>query len=311
MSLGSKKGIKTMYRKLLFIAILFMFNVSTVYWILKIIDLLSIIRGLDGMSSSGGKDYNASAERVLGAFALINYILTDGVVLWRAWVLCNMESKWLLFVPLFFLVCCSLIATIAIRITLEVIPVAESSTYQKLTRAIDICQIANLVFSLIINFSTTLIIAMKAWYINIAGDSSFIIAESTSQAVPTVDCTGPSGHPKQKADWRRAGLFYCISGATVLVSSLIRLPFGTLGDIYTPVNIQVAGIYPIVVLLLVSQGKSLDRTVFNTMTQQAPIVPNRSAELGNMSFHVASRLSRINEVDGRYIDKQEERGRAG
>uniref|UniRef100_A0A0W0FXP5 Uncharacterized protein n=1 Tax=Moniliophthora roreri TaxID=221103 RepID=A0A0W0FXP5_MONRR len=278
-----------------------MFNVSTVYWILKIIDLLSIIRGLDGMSSSGGKDYNASAERVLGAFALINYILTDGVVLWRAWVLCNMESKWLLFVPLFFLVCCSLIATIAIRITLEVIPVAESSTYQKLTRAIDICQIANLVFSLIINFSTTLIIAMKAWRFR----------RWIAQDLRAIRNKKRTGGERVLILLIESGLFYCISGATVLVSSLIRLPFGTLGDIYTPVNIQVAGIYPIVVLLLVSQGKSLDRTVFNTMTQQAPIVPNRSAELGNMSFHVASRLSRINEVDGRYIDKQEERGRAG
>lgn len=54
-----------------------------------------------------------------------------------------------------------------------------------------------------------------------------------------------------------SGLFYCISGvssiqsglftlaltkrqATVLICSVVRLPVGTLGDIYTPVNVQIA-----------------------------------------------------------------------
>lgn len=46
------------------------------------------------------------------------------------------------------------------------------------------------------------------------------------------------------------------------MSTVIRLPIGTLGDLYTPVNAQLAGIYPIVVLLLVNQDRSLDKTIF-------------------------------------------------
>lgn len=49
---------------------------------------------------------------------------------------------------------------------------------------------------------------------------------------------------------------------TILVSTVIRLPVGTLGDLYEPVNVQFAGIYPIVVLLLVNHERSLDKTIF-------------------------------------------------
>ena len=78
-----------------------------------------------------------------------------------------------------------------------------------------------------------------------------------------------------------SGIFYCISlvsnpsevvalsfmshsylQITVLVATLVRLPVGTLGDLYTPVNVQLAGIYPIVVLILINHERSLDRTIF-------------------------------------------------
>ncbi|EEB89220.1 hypothetical protein MPER_12707 [Moniliophthora perniciosa FA553] len=251
-----KKGLKTTIRKLLFIAILFMFVVSTTYWVLKIVALLSSIQTLNGKSSGGIDDQSGSVEEVFAALALVNYVLTDGVVLWRAWVLCSMESKRLLLVPLFFLVCCSfsVMATIVIRIILEVTPIAESPERHRLTRAIDVCQVSNLIFSLIINLSTTLIIAMKTWRFR----------RWIAQDLWAIRNKSQTGGERILVLLIESGLFYCISGATVLVSSLIRLPLGTLGDIYTPVNIQIAGIYPIVVLLLVSQGKSLDPTVFNT-----------------------------------------------
>jgi len=45
-----------------------------------------------------------------------------------------------------------------------------------------------------------------------------------------------------------------------LVSPVIHLPFGTLGDIFMPVTVQLAGMYPIIVLLLVENNRSLDTT---------------------------------------------------
>jgi hypothetical protein len=40
----------------------------------------------------------------------------------------------------------------------------------------------------------------------------------------------------------------------LLASTLIRLPNGTLGDIYGPVNVQLASIYPVIVFLLVTRS---------------------------------------------------------
>ncbi|KAK0243188.1 hypothetical protein EDD85DRAFT_319644 [Armillaria nabsnona] len=67
---------------------------------------------------------------------------------------------------------------------------------------------------------------------------------------------------------------------TVLIATLIRLPYGTLGDVYTPVNIQFAGIYPTIVLLLVSRQGALNETVIFTFQdksnpqERAPDVSN-------------------------------------
>ncbi|KAJ7478273.1 hypothetical protein FB451DRAFT_1557006 [Mycena latifolia] len=65
-----------------------------------------------------------------------------------------------------------------------------------------------------------------------------------------------------------SGVLYCLSAVLVLVASLIRLPQGTLGDLHTPMNVQIAvnlfflrpfvactglfvvGAYPCVVLIL-------------------------------------------------------------
>ncbi|EEB91329.1 hypothetical protein MPER_10327, partial [Moniliophthora perniciosa FA553] len=225
-----KKGLKTTIRKLLFIAIFFMFVVSTAYWVLKIVTLLSTIQNLNGKSSSGIHDRIASAEEVFAALALVNVGNTN-IISFRTLIdspglgfLCSMESKQLLLVPLFFLGCCSfsVMATIVIRIVLEAVSLAESPNH-KLTRAIDVCQISNLIFSLLINLSTTLIIAIKTWRFR----------QWIAQDLRAIRRKNRTGGERVLALLIESGLFYCISGVTVLVSSLIRLPHGTLGDIYT------------------------------------------------------------------------------
>ena len=51
-----------------------------------------------------------------------------------------------------------------------------------------------------------------------------------------------------------------------VVAMFIHLPTAMLGDLYTPVNIQIAGIYPVMVLLLIDQENSLDQTIFSAST---------------------------------------------
>ena len=44
----------------------------------------------------------------------------------------------------------------------------------------------------------------------------------------------------------------------ILVAVLIRLPYGTLGDLFIPTNLQFAGIYPAIVIILVALQRTLD-----------------------------------------------------
>ncbi|KAG7093128.1 hypothetical protein E1B28_009413 [Marasmius oreades] len=168
-----KTGLKNSMRKYLFIMSIFMFFISTLYWISKLLDLLQKIQNgiIDNNPPSTSLTTSPIThfELILGSVALMNYALTDGVVLWRAWAICSDEYRSWLYVPLFFLCCaCTTIsATIIVRITIQSIPHVDGSTsdprIKKLTRAIDVFQTSNLGLSLLMNLSATGLIALKAW----------------------------------------------------------------------------------------------------------------------------------------------------
>ena len=61
---------------------------------------------------------------------------------------------------------------------------------------------------------------------------------------------------------RSTSIFHYYIQIIYLVSMLVSLPKGSVGDLYAPVNIQIAGIYPIIVVLLVNHERSLEYTVF-------------------------------------------------
>ncbi|KAK7044000.1 hypothetical protein VNI00_008168 [Paramarasmius palmivorus] len=277
-----RKGLKTRIRKVLLSGILLMFVISTIYWGFKISNLVDEIQSLKVLAGNSELPDGFGLVNVFAALALVNYVVTDGVVLWRGWVLCSMDYRRPLYFPLFFLVCCcfTVTSTIAVRIALEIVSM-DSPVHRRLVRAIDVCQVANLGFSLIVNLSTTMIIALKTWRFR-----RWIITD-----LQAIEYNKRTRGERVLVLLIESGLLYCISGITVLVSSLIRLPVGTLGDIYTPVNIQIAGIYPIVVLLLVSRGQSLDQTVFNR-TEEHRTPRTRESELDSMRFHVRTTMAR-------------------
>ncbi|KAJ4468038.1 hypothetical protein C8R41DRAFT_930758 [Lentinula lateritia] len=85
------------------------------------------------------------------------------------------------------------------------------------------------------------------------------------------------------------GALYSVSCLTVLMSSLIPLKGldGTVADLYTPVSTQLAGIYPVVVLLLITQDYTLDRTVraFASGGVEIQTGFHHSGQLDTMRFH--------------------------
>ncbi|KAF9069465.1 hypothetical protein BDP27DRAFT_1325395 [Rhodocollybia butyracea] len=219
-----------------------MYTLTTLYTAASIVHLIQIIQGsLLGFSSSFSSPIDFT---LISALLYTNYSLTDGVVVWRAWVLCRNEYSIALSVCIFFLCCttASGMSLIAIRIALSVISTARTGTTLKL--AVDITQVSGLGLSLITNLIATTIVSMKAWRFREMFFSSGPHRPNTSRILVLII---------------ESGVLYSISLIIVIVASIIRLPGGTLGDLYTPVNLQLAGIYLLVVLIMVNKNLTLDK----------------------------------------------------
>lgn len=90
---------------------------------------------------------------------LINYMVTDGIVVWRAWVLCRRNSGRLLYIPVFLwiLACLAMLATLVLRVVITTVRVRID--YDKepasLTRGIDITQVFSFAMTLLTNLTST------------------------------------------------------------------------------------------------------------------------------------------------------------
>lgn len=251
-----------------------MYSIATIHWSLSVANTILVFKD-DFLSSS--LDVNLYLP-VFSSIILINYVLTDGVVVWRAWVLCS-ESRRALKIPVALLFCLAITVTvtIALRIQLTLLPIDQEPL---LSLALNASQMANLIISLLTNISATIIISMKAWRFRRDITQDFARKQTNGNKVMGMIV--------------ESGILYCFSGITVLLASLIRLEIGTLGDIYTPVNFQIAGIYPIVVILLVNQGSSLEKTVFmSTIPHHASSArKHQESHLETMRFDIPVNPSR-------------------
>jgi len=238
-----KQGLDSRSRKYLFWMTVFMYTLTTLYTGASIANLIQIFQ----QSFFQGFSTAPVNLPIFSALFLINYSLTDGVVVWRAWVLCRNDSRAGLYVSLFFL-CCAFLsetATIVIRIALTATPASNTTINAHLTRAIGITQVANLALSLLTNLTATTTVSLKAWRLR----SMFFSGPSQPKTGKVLVLIVESG------------VLYSISLITVLIATVIPLPLGTLGDLYTPVNCQLAGIYPLIVLIMVNKERTLDKAV--------------------------------------------------
>ncbi|THG94358.1 hypothetical protein EW026_g7099 [Hermanssonia centrifuga] len=214
----------------------FPFVLATAYWTLEVAQEIVrmhtyfIDRSL--RYSPNITDYG----KLFDSIVLLNYFSADAVVAWRAWALCRTEYKkvLVLLACMLGLMASSVVATIGVKIAFLLAP--ES---QILVRAIDITQISYLVWSLLTNICATSIISHKTWRYRRA------ITKSLNSIQGKITKT-----ERLLSMFIEAGAIYCLSGIVALVGATIRLPYGTFGDIYRPVNVQIAGMYPIMLTYL-------------------------------------------------------------
>ncbi|KAG7447540.1 uncharacterized protein BT62DRAFT_918826 [Guyanagaster necrorhizus] len=278
-----KRGIQGTTRRVLFCMLVFMFSLSTAHWVLSVYHDLDLITS--GFVNGIPLDNDAASYRrqqclLMNALALINCFLTDGVVVWRAWVLCKQEYPKALMVPIVLLCCTTLSAVvmIGIRIAITVISVSQHIvvTGNALAHSLDVSQVLCSVLTLLTNLSSTTIIGVKAWRYR---------RWITTEVVQSGKRSMTRGE-RVIALLVETGVLYMLSTVFLLVAVWIRLPFGTLGDIYVPVNAQFAGMYPTIVVLFVNRRGPISETdVFTSQSKSdVPDHGRNSVRLESIEF---------------------------
>ncbi|KAJ3555404.1 hypothetical protein NM688_g2597 [Phlebia brevispora] len=215
---------------LLFIMTSFSFGLSSLYWAWEIaaqavrIDIFFIHPEKRGHANL------TTYSPVLDAISRANYFFSDAVVLWRAWVLCREDYKRALWIPFLCLTCAILAGTttLATRVALSV-TVPTSEAHRRLSEAINHSQEIALPLSLMTNVTATTIISHKAWrYRRLIQDTG---KKSQKQSTRI---------QKILALLIESGFIYSIAGTILLIAVFIRFPWGTLGDYYGPVFVEIA-----------------------------------------------------------------------
>ncbi|KAJ7680710.1 hypothetical protein DFH06DRAFT_1464863 [Mycena polygramma] len=231
-----KRGLKTRANSVMLLLTLSMYFLSAGYWahtvsytanLLNRAPLRSLISSRNGITQSS----------LANAIGMINFVLSDGVVLWRAQVTSHHKLRNYLWVSRIFLV----LAAVAVLTTIG-LRIAPAGNESNMT---GILQLLSYVSSLASNISAIAVVAVAAWrrrrMLNVA--------------------TIPGEGTKASSIWTLAvemGAFYCISTFMILPLSFIQLPQGRLGDIYAPIAIDIAGAYPLTVILLIGMKTSFE-----------------------------------------------------
>jgi hypothetical protein len=162
------------------------------------------------------------------------------------------------------------VATIGVRAFINCDPVKRDKG--RLADTLDVFQMITLISSLITNTLGTGIISLKAW-----GYRRWIVEDLKRVVDKRTKAERVLGLLVE------SGVLYIFSGAILVASSVIRLPGShfILGSLYSQAAVHLAGIYPLIVVILVDRESSMDKTLFNST------LPVIITELKPASSHVA------------------------
>ncbi|KAH9024863.1 hypothetical protein EDB85DRAFT_247253 [Lactarius pseudohatsudake] len=245
-----EKGLHSPIKKILFGIIVFMFFLSTAYLAVTMADLILLIKTwylVADLSESAGTT-RSPTEAVLvlfNALTPINSALTDGVVVWRAWVICH-ESH---------------------DIDIDKCKKTAGSTdcdawvndpEGRLANTISVFQEITYTSSLVTNILGTGIISLLAcgchrryrrWIV--ANLQRIVNKRTKAERVMALIV--------------ESGVIYIFTGVVMIGTSLVRLPRShfVLGNLFLPAAPHLAGIYPLMVGMLVSRELSINKTLLN------------------------------------------------
>ncbi|KAI0245431.1 hypothetical protein BJV78DRAFT_1287866 [Lactifluus subvellereus] len=265
--------LETQTHRIVFAVMWFMFALSTMYWISSVVHTFWIIAAW--FSTLDPSTHHPPVWlKMFITILLINYIITDGVVVWRAWVLCPDQSTPVLMLPVVALIINFLFYAIIVGVKAAFFNVpGRHKAHRTLAHIIDVADVSILGLSLLTNVLATSIIALKAWK-HRKSLSQVFGGHKTSQAGRILSLLIESG------------MLYIVIGVLNLVSVGIHLRMGPhiVFDTFQPVAIQLAGIYPIAVLLLVHRDRSLDHTPSHASSTVVNITREQCSHMVPIAF---------------------------
>ncbi|KAJ6587200.1 hypothetical protein DFH09DRAFT_248931 [Mycena vulgaris] len=246
-----RRGLKARVDRILLIATLFMYIVSAANWGYSFADVIDRIQNYIGNPNPPPFSSVTKWLSLFNAIVLVNYVLSDGVVVWRARLICSPDEHKYMYFPLFLMVLGTLCVAALIGLRIASVSNSNIGEHRAFVKTIDTLQISALGLSVLSNLSATGVVGITAWRHRRAIRAGFYKTTKGNKILSLL---------------LESGLLYCISSVVMLVSALIRLPYNTLGDLVAPINVQVAGAYtPILLLLASTQSSSIDTNLLPTI----------------------------------------------
>ncbi|KAF8075762.1 hypothetical protein FPV67DRAFT_381510 [Lyophyllum atratum] len=257
------------------------FLLETVYWIAGITMVASQMRGvfIDTVGVVDRATLEGLNRRVAWIPTLQQWmyqlliVMSDGVLVWRTWVICPEQQRTRI------ALCALLVGTMGATLGCLVLNSNISSALQAnqspnleliSTRLVD----ASLALSLATNLTSTLLILYKLW--------------NQLRFKRTMGIKQKSTSPVRKVMLVlvESGFVYCGIQGIYLVTSFVQdalgSPFGTINGILGEIAQMGTAMYPFIVILLVSQQRSMVET-FGFSTQ---LRSHRDPDLEHMPSHL-------------------------
>ncbi|KAJ6544035.1 hypothetical protein B0H19DRAFT_1267340 [Mycena capillaripes] len=243
-----KRKSKSMTDMLMLFTTVVMFFLSAAYWMFTCAHAATMLNAPTGSPISDHDEI--TQEALLSAIATINFVISDAVVIWRAWIISQHKLRKYLWVTGFFWVLTFIAVLTTIGFRVDALTESKLAKAISLTPGLDVLQLLSWMLSLASNISATSIVAVTTWRHREIVRDAFTYEDGATKS------------PRYSVLIVEIGVFYSISTLITLLSSLIQLPHGTLGDLYGPISIHIASAYPPIVILLVGMKRSLNQSAF-------------------------------------------------
>ncbi|KAF7376474.1 hypothetical protein MSAN_00063100 [Mycena sanguinolenta] len=248
-----KRGLKAWDNRAMLMIILFMYLLAAGYWASTIAFTADLLRAHVNVTAVfiTGRDEIIQWLPLFNAIALINFIISDGVVIWKARAICQHQLKKYLWISMGFLV----LAAIAVVLTISFIMVLENRP-ESVSLDPRLVQAFVLGLSLLSTLSATALLVVTA---------------RRNQPISSMDFGKDTKSGQVLTMATTVGLIYSLLTLLALISAFISLPHGgVLAEIYYPISFYIASAYPPIMVLLIETSCSLTETSFSDSASGQP-----------------------------------------